>query len=54
MDKEAGNKQLHFTSEIWEKDTKLPPSVKKEKVQTVSNNKYPFIDMKLSWYPEGT
>ena len=54
MDKEAGNQQLQFTAEICTNDTNLPPSRNEEKVQTVANDESPFIDMKMSWSPEGT
>ena len=28
------------------------PSVKKDKVQIVANDEFPFLDMKMSWSPE--
>ena len=27
--------------------------MKKNKVQTVANDEFPFLDMKMSWFPEG-
>ena len=52
VDKSAGNQHLQFTVEIWKNDTHLPPSAKKDKVQNVENDKYPFLDIKISWSPE--
>ena len=31
----------------------LTPSVKKDNVQILTNNKFLFLDMKMSWYPKG-
>ena len=31
----------------------IPPSTKKNKVKTVANKKLPFLDMNISWSPEG-
>ena len=30
-----------------------PPSLKKDKVKTVAKDRFPFLDMKTSWSPEG-
>ena len=54
LDKEAGNQKLQFTAEIWTKYTNLTPYQKKYRFQTVANEKYPFIYMKIIWSPEGT
>ena len=51
--KAVGNQHLQFTEEIRRKNTHIPPSANKEKVQIVANNKLPFLDTKLSWSPEG-
>ena len=51
--KAAVNQQLQFAAEIWTNDTNLPHSSKKDKVQTVANEKFPFLDMKMSCSPEG-
>ena len=47
------NQHLQFTAEICTKDTNIPPSDKKYKVQIVKNNEFPFLVMKIGWYPEG-
>ena len=31
----------------------LPPSMNKDKVQIVANNKSPFLDMDMNWSPKG-
>ena len=53
MDKAAGNQHLHFTAEVWTNNTNLPTSEKKDKVQTAAKNEFPFLFMKMSWYPKG-
>ena len=52
MDKAAGNQNLQFTAEIYTDDEKLPPASKKNKVQIVANDKFPFLNMKMIWSPE--
>ena len=53
MNKAAVNQHLQFTAEICTTDTNIPPSLNKEKVQIIINNKFPFLDMKMSCSPEG-
>ena len=53
VDKVAGKKNLQFTVEIWTNDTPPPPYTKKDKVQTVANEKFPFLDIKLVVPPRG-
>ena len=53
MDKAADNQNLQFTAEIWTNDKNTPPSAKKDRVQIVTGNKFPFLDMKMSWSLEG-
>ena len=53
MDKAEGNQHLQFAAEIFKNDITLPPSAKKNKVQMVKNGKFSFLDMKMSWSPEG-
>ena len=53
VDKASGKQHLQFTAEIWRNDTDLPPSAEKDKVQMVVNDEFPFLDMKISWSPEG-
>ena len=53
MDKVAGNQHLQLTAKIWTNDTSLTLPTKEEKFQIVTNNKFPFLDTKMSWYLEG-
>ena len=47
------NQHLQFTTEIWTNDTNLPLTAKEDKVQIVSKDKFPFLDMKIIWSPKG-
>ena len=49
----AGNQHLQFTAEIWTNDAKLPLPEKEDRNQVPTNNKFPFLDMKMGWYLEG-
>ena len=53
VDKAAGNQQLQFTAEIWTTYENYPTPAKEERFQIVTNNEFPFLDMKTSWSPEG-
>ena len=53
VNKSAGNQNLKFTAEIWTTEENYPTPAKKERVQIVTNDKFPFLDMKMSWSPEG-
>ena len=53
VDKVAGKQQLQFTAEIFTNNIKLPPFLNKEKVQTVENEEFLFLDMKICWSPKG-
>ena len=53
LNKAAGNKHLQFTAEIWTTEENSPTPEKEEIVQTATNDKFPFLDMKMSWSPEG-
>ena len=53
VEKEEVNQHLRSIVEIWTNNTNLPPSEKKYKVQIVANNKFPFLDMKMSFSPKG-
>ena len=45
--------KIKFTAEIWI-DRENPPTPKKEDwVQIVTKYEFPFLDMKMSWSPEG-
>ena len=47
------NQHLQFTAKIWKNVTNLPPSEKKDRVQIMKNYEFPFLDIKMSWSPEG-
>ena len=51
--KAAGHQHLQFTVEIWTTEENSPIPVKEERVQIVTNDAFPFLDMKMSWCPEG-
>ena len=53
VDKAAGNQHLQFTAEIWRPDENSPPQAKEDRVQTVTKDESPFLDMKMKWTPEG-
>ena len=53
VDKAAGNQHLQFTAEICKPNENPPPQVKEERVQTVTKDEFPFLDMKMKWTPEG-
>ena len=49
----AGNQHLKFTTEIWADGANPPTPEKEDQVQIVTNDEFPFLDMKMSWSPEG-
>ena len=49
----AGNWHLQFTAEIWTNEAISPTPEKEDRVQIVTNDEFPFSDMKMSWSPEG-
>ena len=49
----AGNQHLQFTAEIRTNKANFPTPVKEYLVQIMTNDEFPFMDMKTSWYPEG-
>ena len=53
VDKAAGNQHLQFTTEIWKPDENPPPQAKEYRVQTLTKDEFPFLDMKMKWTPEG-
>ena len=53
MNKAAGNQHLQFNAEIWTTEENSPTPVKEERVQIVTNDKLPFLDMKMRYSPEG-
>ena len=53
MNKAAGNQHLQFTAEICTKEENSLSPAKEEIFQIVTNDKFPFLEMKMSWSPEG-
>ena len=53
VNKLVGNQHLQFTAEIWMTKENPPNHVKEERVQIVTNDELPFLDMKMSWAQEG-
>ena len=53
VNKAVGNQHLQFTAEIWTNKENPPTPAKEEGVQIVMNDEFPFLDMKMSWSPEG-
>ena len=51
--KAARNQHLQFTAQIWTKLENSPTPAKEERVQIQTNDKLPFLYMKMSWFPEG-
>ena len=49
----SGNQHLQFTAEIWTNEANSPTPEKEDRVQIVTNDEFPFLDMKMSWSPEG-
>ena len=49
----AGNQHLKFTAEIWTDGANPPTPEKEDRVQIVTKDEPPFLDMKMSWSPEG-
>ena len=53
VNKAAGNQHLQFTAEKWTKEENSPTPENEERVQIVTNKKFPYLDMKMSWSSEG-
>ena len=53
LNKSEGNQHLQFTVEIWTTEENSPTPTKEEIVQIVTNDEFPFLDMKMSCSPEG-
>ena len=47
-DKAAGNQRLQFTAEIWTTEDNVPTPSKEDRFKIVTNEKFPFLDMKMS------
>ena len=53
VNKSVGNQHLNFTAEIWTTEENSPTPAKEERVQIVTKDEFPFLDMKMSCSPEG-
>ena len=53
MNKAERNPHLQFTTDIWKTEENSPTPDKEERVQIVTNDKFPFLDIKMSCSPEG-
>ena len=53
VNKAAGNQHLQLTAEILTTEENFPTPMKEERDQIAMNNEFPFLDMKMSWSPEG-
>ena len=49
----TSNQHLQFTTEIWTTEENSPLPEKEYRVQIVTNDEFPFLDVKMSWSPEG-
>ena len=48
VNKAAVNQHLQFTAEIWTIEENSPTPAKEGRVKIVTNDEFPFIDMKMS------
>ena len=53
VNKEAGNQHLQFTAEILTTEENSPTPEKEVSVQIMTNDGFPFLNMKMRWPPEG-
>ena len=53
LHKTEGNQHLRFNSQIRTNERNLYLTVKEDKVQVVTNDELPFLNMKKMWYPKG-
>ena len=53
VNRAAGNQHLQFTAEIWTTDETPPLPTKEDRGKVATNAKFPSLDMKTSWSPEG-
>ena len=53
MNRATGNQHLRFTAEICMPDMNPSLPAKEDRVQIVTNDEFPFLDMKMSWSLEG-
>ena len=48
VSKVVGNQHLQFNAEKWTTEKNFPTPTKEERVQIVTNDEFPFLDMKMS------
>ena len=53
VNKATGKQHLRFTAEICTNEVNSPTPEQEYRVQIVTNDEFPFFDMKMSWSPEG-
>ena len=53
MNNSVGNQHLQLTAEIWKNEENSPTPAKEERVQIVTNDELPILDIKTSWSSEG-
>ena len=53
INESKGNQHLQFTAEIWTTKKNSPTLAKYEIFQSVTDDEFPFLDMKISWSPQG-
>ena len=53
VDKVVSIQHLQFNVEIYMNDENITPSAKKDRFQIVTKDELTFLDMKITWYPEG-
>ena len=49
----SGNQHLQFTAEIWTNEANSLIPAEEDQVQIVTNDEFPFLEIKMSWSPEG-
>ena len=49
----SGNQHLQFTAEIWTNEANSLTPDKEYRVQILTIDEFPFLDMKMSWSPDG-
>ena len=53
VNRAAGKQHLQLTTDICMTEENYPLPVKEDRVQVVTNDEFPFLDIKMSWSPEG-
>ena len=53
VNKATGEQHLRLTAEICTNEANPPTPEKEDRVQILTNDEFPFLDMKMSRSPEG-